>query len=75
MPPALGIISTFEKIPLNVPEDGTKERKPNLILSQGGSQHHLALWALERETDFPHAGSLAMLKSFDQHYVAVKWTS
>lgn len=78
MPWALGIISTFEKISLNASEDGTKEREPNLILSQGGSQHHLVLWALERETDFPHvdcAGSSAMLKSFDKHSVVVKWMS
>lgn len=64
---ALGIISTFEKIPLNAPEDGTEEREPNLILSQGSNQNHLALWALERKTDFPHvdcADSFCGVKEF-----------
>lgn len=60
----MGTTSTFGKIPRNAPEDGTKEREPNLILSQGGNQHPLTLWALGRETGSPHvdrAGSLAML--------------
>lgn len=54
MPLALGNVSTFAKPPLNAPEDGTKKRRWNLILSEVGTQHHLPLWAIERETDWTH---------------------